>query len=296
MSSENHIVASVETLAIIGVGLIGGSVALAARERGVAQRVIGLGRNAARLEQARSWGIIDEGVTDYALLADADLVIVCSPVDRIVQDALAAAAVTAEETLISDVGSVKGAICEQLAVRLPARFVGSHPLAGSEKGGFENAQADLFEGRVCIVTPTAETPPQLVERMTQFWQSLGMRLLQQSPQAHDRVLAITSHVPHVAAAAVASLLSDEAAPFASSGFRDTTRVAAGDPQLWAAILSQNAPEVQRVLAALMLQLDRFGDVLANGDLAQLQQLLLEGQMRREVFETAFGNSVSKTTT
>ena len=295
MSSEKHTAASAETLAIVGVGLIGGSVALAARKRGMVRRVIGLGRNPARLEQARSRGIIDEGVTDYALLGDADLVIVCSPVDRIVQDVLAVAAATPKETLISDVGSVKGAICEQLATQLPARFIGSHPLAGSEKGGFENAQADLFEGRVGIVTPTAETPPHLVERMTRFWQSLGMRTLLQAPQEHDRVLAITSHVPHVAAAAVAAMLTDEAAQFASSGFRDTTRIAAGDPELWAAILSQNAPAVQRALATLMQQLDRFSDVLANGDLAQLQQLLLEGQMRREVFEATFGGAAGKST-
>ncbi|MCA9079294.1 MAG: prephenate dehydrogenase [Planctomycetaceae bacterium] len=273
-----------ETLAVIGVGLIGGSIALAARQTGAAKRVIGVGRNADRLEQARLAGVIDVGVKSLTDIADADFVVVCTPVDRIVADVLAATAVVRPAAILTDAGSVKGTICRQLEQQGVSNFVGSHPLAGSEKGGFEHARADLFQNRLCVVTPVESSIADHVATIEQFWRQLGMRTERLTPERHDQILALTSHLPHLTASALAALIDDTALPFASSGFRDTTRVAGGDAQLWAAILSQNAAAMQRALTQLTQRLDRFSEVLAHGDTMQLMHLLVEGQLRREAFE------------
>jgi prephenate dehydrogenase len=158
--------------------------------------------------------------------------------------------------LFTDAGSTKGTIVRDLDGKLPkhVRFVGAHPLAGSEKQGAENARADLFDDRICVVTPTPSTDPAALERATLFWQSLGCIVKRLSPEEHDLALATTSHLPHLIASLLASQLPAKWQPFAATGFRDTTRVAAGDPGLWKAIARENA-------LALSLTLDQFSDRL-----------------------------------
>jgi prephenate dehydrogenase len=276
------------TIAVVGVGLIGGSIAAAARQRGIAGRIIGIGRNGARLDAARRTGLIDVAATDLVAAAEADLVIVCTPVDRIAADVLSIAPALAAVSLITDAGSTKGAICRDVQRMLasPVRFVGSHPLAGSEKGGWEHADAELFEGRVCVVTPVEETPPDALDRVSDFWRALGLRVHCMTPEDHDRALAVTSHLPHLAASALASLLTEGEADLAATGFRDATRIAAGDPDLWTGIFLQNAEPVVDQASLLIEQLREFQRAIRNGDEARIRQLLEEGRQGRKLLDDA----------
>ncbi|MBI3865422.1 MAG: prephenate dehydrogenase/arogenate dehydrogenase family protein [Planctomycetia bacterium] len=272
------------TVAIVGVGLIGGSIALAAKQRRTALKVIGVGRNAARLAEASRRGIIDDAASDLASAARlADLIIFCTPVDRIAVGVREAAAVCRPGTLITDAGSTKGEICRDLAVGLPqgVEFVGAHPLAGSEQQGFEHASASLFENRVCVVTPQPANSSKSVARIAAFWTALGSTVTEMTPAAHDRALAETSHLPHVAAAALAATLSAENRVLAATGFRDTTRIASGDPELWTAILLGNRECVQSSLAAFDAALDRFRQAIEENDAEGLKNLLKAAKIGRD---------------
>lgn len=265
-----------ETLVIVGVGLIGGSVAAAVKKRRVCGRVIGVGRSAGRLQAAQRAGLIDEAQTNLpAAAAEADLLLFCTPVDCIAEGVLEAAPHCAPGTLLTDAGSVKERICRRLEGKLPKgiTFIGSHPLAGSEKNGFEHADADLFCRRVCVVTPGGDTPPPMLARLKRFWEALGMRVVETSPQEHDRLLAATSHLPHVLAAALALLLDEEYHPFAASGLRDTTRIAAGDPALWTAIVRFNRRWLVEQLQRYESALGTFRQAVENDDPVALKNLL-----------------------
>lgn len=272
-------------LAIVGVGLLGGSVALAARERGLASRVIGIGRNPQRLQAAVDAGVIDEFLADLpADNAPWTTVVIGTPVDRIATDVRRIASVSKPGTLITDVGSVKGSICEAVQeAGLPAgvSFVGSHPLAGSEKTGFEAARADLFDGRVTVVTPLSDTDHAAGAAVQNFWQQLGSHVMEMSPQNHDAALATTSHLPHTAAAALAAVLPAQFQPLAASGFRDTTRIAAGDPDLWVAILLENASAVSASLAAYSESFEKFRAAVENRDAGELKKLLEIAKRNRD---------------
>jgi prephenate dehydrogenase len=275
---------TIETLAVVGVGLVGGSIARAAKVRGMARSVVGVGRNLARLEEARRRGLIDEATVDLAQAARrAGFLIFCTPVDRIVEGVRTAADVCPSGGLITDAGSVKGCICRALAQGLPkgVEFVGSHPLAGSERQGFEHADARLFENRVCVVTPVESSPRPAVTRVTAFWKRMGAKIIEMTPEAHDKALAETSHLPHLVAAALAATLSAENKALAASGFRDTTRIASGDSELWSAILLGNRDEVLASLSRFDASLTRFRRALEQNDSAALKELLKAAKMSRE---------------
>lgn len=275
---------STETVAIVGVGLIGGSIAAALRERRFGGRILGVGRSAARLKQAQAAGLIDAGRTDPAAAAEeADLIVVCTPVDCIAEHVRTAAARCPPGTLITDAGSVKQSICRALDGVLPrgVTFIGSHPLAGSEKQGFEHARADLFENRVCVVTPDEATPADQLARLTAFWRALGLHVLELSAEEHDRALARTSHLPHVAAAALVSQLPDDERVLTATGFRDTTRIAAGNPDLWTAILLNNVEPLREALDRYAERLADFRSALAGHDSAALKNLLAQAKRVRD---------------
>ncbi len=270
-------------IAIIGVGLIGGSVALAARRWGAADRVIGYGRNQDRLAAAQKAGVIDGAVTSLAELDSADLVIVCTPVDRIAGDVLQVLSeVNRPEQIITDVGSVKHQILQEIELSSPgANFVGSHPLAGSHHTGFEHASPDLFQGRRCVLTPTTDRlndPATL--RVREFWERIGMQVNVMPSDLHDQILASTSHLPHLAASVVAGIVSPEHLEFAATGYRDTTRVAAGDPELWAAIMTMNAPAMVEGIDQMISLFSRYRDLIAAGRQRDLVPLLEEARGRR----------------
>jgi cyclohexadieny/prephenate dehydrogenase len=275
---------SIETLVVVGVGLIGGSIALAAKALGLARSVVGVGRNLGRLEEARRRGIVDEATVDLAAAARrAELIIFCTPVDRIVEGVRAAADVSPTGGVITDAGSVKGCICRALAQGLPrgVEFVGSHPLAGSERQGFEHADARLFENRVCVVTPVESSPGAAVARVGAFWKRLGATIIEMTPEAHDEALAETSHLPHLVAAALAGTLSRGNKRLVASGFRDTTRIASGDSELWSAILLGNREEVLSSLSRYDASLARFRQALERNDATALKELLKAAKITRE---------------
>jgi prephenate dehydrogenase len=263
-------------IVIVGVGLIGGSIARALKQRGLATKVTGLGRNRERLAAAKTAGVIDQFATSAADLRGVSLAVICTPVDRIADDVRAVHR-HAPEALITDAGSVKGALCQALA-DLP-NFVGSHPMAGSERGGWEHSRADLFVGKVCAVTPLAQ-PASSIEQVAAFWQSLGMRTQQVTPERHDELVALTSHLPHAVAAVLASQLTTDAMPLASTGFRDTTRVASGDPELWTAIFRENRIPVAASLRELIQQLQQFAEALDDENWLIIHDMLQAGRSQR----------------
>lgn len=272
------------TLVIVGVGLLGGSVAAAVRKRGLVQRIIGVGRNPDRLQAAQEAGLIDAFVTSCSEIAEPwDLGVIGTPVDRIVDDVRKLTATGSNSSLVTDVGSVKRSICDELADLASdgARFIGSHPLAGSHRSGFEVADADLFDGRTCVVTPLQNADAQAVERIASFWQAIGMRTVQMSPADHDAALATTSHLPHIVAAALAGILTEEQRPLTATGFRDTTRVAAGDPDLWVPILLHNAEAIEASLQTCAQALTAYRDAIHRRDAAELKMLLQLAKTSRD---------------
>ncbi|HUG90817.1 MAG TPA: prephenate dehydrogenase/arogenate dehydrogenase family protein [Planctomycetaceae bacterium] len=285
MSRQSHPSPPFATsVAVIGVGLIGGSIAAGLKRLGFTGPVIGAGRNRARLEQAHARGLIDSIADDVATAASsADLIVVSTPVDRIVEDVRAAADACHPGTLLTDAGSVKQHICRSLENALPggATFIGSHPLAGSEKRGFEHADAHLFEGRVCVVTPDGRTPPEALHRLKAFWRFLGMSVLEMPADEHDAALARTSHLPHVAAAALADAVPPDLYELAGTGFRDTTRIAAGSPDLWVGILLDNAESLLAALDAYAERFQDFREAVARRDAARLRQLLGVAKQNRD---------------
>ena len=272
------------TLTIVGVGLIGGSIGLAARRRGLAARVVGAGRQSATLARAREIGAIDDACLDLAeAVRRADVAVFCTPVDLIASQVLASAPGCAKGALLTDAGSTKGAIVRALDGKLPpgVSFVGSHPLAGSEKRGPEHADADLFQDRVAVVTPTPKSDRAAVERTVAFWQALGSRVKLMSPDEHDRALAVTSHLPHLLASALAGVLPPELRELTATGFRDTTRIAAGDPSLWTAIFMQNWAALIEALGLVQDQVIEFKRALMAGDQAGIDALLARGKRSRD---------------
>jgi len=273
-----------DQITIVGVGLIGGSVGLAAKARGVAGRLVGVGRDRAKLETALRLGAIDTCETDLARgVADAGLVVVCTPVDRIGETILAAAPFCHPGTIFTDGGSTKGNILADLGGRLPASvaFVPAHPLAGSEKAGAEHARADLFVNRLTILTPVLGTEPAALERVEAFWRALGSRVARMTPGDHDRALATTSHLPHAVAAALAATTPVEWLPLTAGGFRDTTRIAGGDPAMWAAIFEANRAAVLAALAQFTDRVDLFRRLVEAGDGAGLLAWLAEAKRVRD---------------
>ncbi len=216
-------------------------------------------------------------------VVDAELVVVCSPVGRIVEHVCQAAEYCPAGTLITDAGSTKQVIVEALDGKLPrgCRFLGGHPLAGSEKSGANHATASLFEGRVAILTPTKNTRAEDFDLLEQFWSSLGSVVVQTAPDEHDRVLALTSHLPHAVAAALAATLPEACFRFSGTGLLDTTRIASGDPDLWTQILFQNRGNVLAALDNFLGHLTALGEAVRQGDVEALKRLLALAKKNRD---------------
>jgi len=271
-------------VAIIGVGLIGGSIGLALRRRGLAEVVIGIGRRQSSLRTARRVGAVSCTTIDIAKgVADAGLIVVCSPVAKIVEHVRQAARHCPENTLITDVGSTKRKIVEALDGQLPrgCRFLGSHPLAGSEKTGAAHASAELFEGRVAVLTPTKNTRAEDFDLLEGFWSALGSVVIQMPAEEHDRALATTSHLPHAVAAALAAIIPESFFRLCGPGLLDTTRIASGDPKLWQQILAQNRDNVLAALTEFDKQLSALRSALQNRDEPALERLLAAGKRTRD---------------
>ena len=253
-------------LAILGPGLLGGSIALAARARG-GFRVTMWARRAEAVAEVEALGVADRVSTDLqSIVADAALVVLCMPVGVMPEVARQIVEAIPAGAIVTDVGSVKAAVCAELGAifRERGRFVGSHPMAGSEQTGIGAARADLFAGAVAIVTPEAESDPAAVASVVEFWTALGSRVRQVAPAEHDRIVALVSHLPHLLAAALVNTVAAEdpaAFDFCGPGFRDTSRVASGPPAMWAEILGTNQAAVREATEALIEKLREIATLL-----------------------------------
>jgi len=275
-------------LVVVGVGLLGGSVALAARASGVAREIVGVGRDRQRLEGPLRAGLVDRIATDVAAGVDgADCVVLAATVganERLLESIWARVPAGA---LLTDVGSTKRRIvtaAERLAAGRPLAFLGSHPMAGSEKSGWQVARADLFRGATVIVTPTDATEPRAIKGVSALWEALGARVSALDPETHDRTVAAISHLPHVAAWALVDAVGrfePGALAFAARGFKDMTRIAASDPPMWRDVLLDNADAIRASLGAFRAALDELERLLAAGDAAGIEALLARLKSTRE---------------
>jgi prephenate dehydrogenase len=275
-------------VAIVGVGLIGGSIGLALRARGLAAQVIGIGRNPSTVDEAVRLGAIGRAAPALeAGAASADVVIVCTPVNRIADDVRLVSEIAPPHVLVTDAGSAKRQIVEAIErdPRSAALFVGAHPLAGSEQRGVAHARADLFDGRLCVLTPTPRTRLDRARRARSFWQALGCRILEMSPAEHDEVLAYTSHLPHALAAALASSVPIEWQPISAGAYRDGTRVAAGDTALWTAIFRDNRGPLLKALGTLQERLDALKYALMTDDEDAISRWWDEGKAHRDLLDS-----------
>lgn len=273
-----------DTVAIVGVGLIGGSIGMAIRQRQLARHVVGIGRRVSQLKKARACRAVTATTTQLAEgIAQAELIVICTPVAQVVDQVRQAAAHCRPGALITDAGSTKASIVAEINGDLgnAAAFVGSHPMAGSEKSGVEHADPDLFEGRLVIVTPGRRTAARHVAAIEQFWQALGARVIRMNPRAHDEAIASVSHLPHLLATVLAASTPEKLLPLVAGGWLDTTRVAAGDPELWRQILTDNRAHVLKALDKFGKVLSNFRTALEQGDDAALLRLLQAGKDRRD---------------
>lgn len=278
-----------EQVTILAPGLLGASVARAAHARGLVRRiVIWARRPEVRVQLAKQpWCHAVEDSPESAV-RDAALVVIATPVDRIVELTEHIAPHLTPGAIVTDVGSVKGQIARlgHAALGTRSHFVGSHPMAGSEKTGWEHGTAGLFEQRTCFVTPVAGTDPRAAELVVRFWRDLGSEVVTVSPDQHDEIVAHISHLPQVLASSLCAYLHHKDSAwrnYAGGGLRDTTRIAGSDPQLWRTILEQNRDEVLRALREFQDELQGFHAALSNRDYLEVTARLERARAYRREF-------------
>ncbi len=272
------------TVSIVGVGLIGGSVGLAMRQRRLAQKVVGVGRRKSSIEQALEVGAVDEATLDLEEgVREAEFTILATPIGVMEHLAARVAAAMPRGGLLTDVGSTKGLLVQQLerAAGGSLHYVGSHPMAGSEKRGVGEARGDLFEGALCFLTPTPQSPRQAVDALREFWKALGATVRLLTPTEHDRIVAVASHLPHLVAAALVNLATPAVMECAGSGFRDTTRVASGDPRMWTDVCMHNRERLLEALRLFRLQVDTLMDILEDSREGELRAWLESAKALRD---------------
>ena len=271
-----------QQITILGPGLLGASLAMAVKERGLAARVVTWSRRpesrAKCLNQSWCDAVFD---SPEKAVVGSDLVVICTPVQTIVPLLVQIRPALDAEALITDVGSTKSLICREARSTLEghsATFLGAHPMAGSEQAGMEHAQSDLFENAACILTPLDDASAEAIAKLSAFWDALGMTVSTVSPEKHDEIVAHVSHLPHLLASTLCGYLAaqdDTWRTLAGGGLRDTTRIASGDPQLWKQILEQNSDEVVRAIEGFEQQLHHLKTALLNQDslgvIAQLER-------------------------
>ncbi|MDH7502493.1 MAG: prephenate dehydrogenase/arogenate dehydrogenase family protein [Verrucomicrobiota bacterium] len=281
-------------LTLIGVGLLGGSLGMAAKERGLAGVVFGHVRRRERIRECLCAGAADHVTMDpMEAVAGADLIVLCTPVGQmrpLVERFLPGIAPGA---IVTDVGSVKDGLVqdlEEMVRRRGARFVGSHPMAGSEKTGVANARPGLFENTVCVVTPTRKTSASALRRVKALWQRVGARTITMPPAIHDDLVARSSHLPHILAGQLVNFVlgagrGKRQAMVCANGFRDTTRVASGSPEMWRDILLANRRRLGRVIAEYIAGLKKLRAALLESDRMEIERFLTAAKKRRDEWVT-----------
>jgi prephenate dehydrogenase len=277
-------------ITLVGVGLLGGSLGLAIKQRHLADKVEGFVRRSAAIAECEKWRIADHVTRDLSqAVEDSDLIVLCTPLGQmrdLTEQMLPALKLKA---IVTDVGSVKASVVrslEPLVLSAGAYYVGSHPMAGAEKTGVSAARADLFENAVCAITPTANSHPDAVSQIEDFWKALGARPLRLTPELHDDLVSRSSHLPHVVAAELANYVLSPAHPreqamLCANGFRDVTRIASGSVEMWRDIAVANRKCLARVLGVFVEDLQEFQLALQNEDRKAIEEFFEKARQRRE---------------
>lgn len=277
-----------EKLVIVGPGLIGGSIGLDAKELGLAGEIIGVGHRRSSLDDALEMGAIDRASLKVEEVAgDGDLIILCTGVGLLPEMAAKAVPLMKPGAVLSDVGSAKRVIMEKIDAiieRNDIYFVGAHPLAGNEKRGIRAARRGLFQDSVCVITPGAHSAPRAQESLISFWRGLGATVRELDPLTHDKYLAEVSHLPHLLAAALVDSVRDESLELAATGFKDVTRIAAGDPHLWLDIFLNNREAMAKAISDIYEKLAEYSAALRKEDREELLRLLQRAKDRRDLLK------------
>ena len=281
-----------EKITLVGVGLLGGSLAMAIRERKLAAESCGYVRREASIVECEQAGLKNFATRDLTkAVRDADLVILCTPLAQMRELAEKFLPALKHGAIVSDVGSVKASVVNDLeapVAKAGGHFIGAHPMAGAEKMGVSAARADLFCDAVCVLTPTAKSNNGVVQQLENFWRDIGARVLVTTPELHDELAARCSHLPHVLAAQLATLVLDSALPkeqpmLCANGFRDTTRIASGSPEMWRDIALANRENLVRTLDGFIAQLQQTRDAISRGDAVQVEKFFATAKQRRDAW-------------
>jgi prephenate dehydrogenase len=277
---------------IVGVGLLGGSLGLAIKKRRLADEVVGYVRRKASILECKKAGAVDSSTTDlHEAVKDADLIVLCTPLAQMLSLLKEMRPSIKRGAIITDVGSVKATVVKQLeplVAKTGAHFVGSHPMAGAEKTGVAAARQNLFENAVCVLTPTRKSNKAALKKTEQLWKAVGARVMRLAPELHDQLVSRSSHLPHVAAATLAKLVLDPKHPksqplLCANGFRDTTRIASGSPEMWRDIAVANRKNLSKALDTFIRELKNFQKTLNGGDEKAAEKFFQQGKHRRDTW-------------
>lgn len=267
-------------IAIVGLGLIGGSIAKSIRKNSLAETIIGVSRSKKTVAFARKQGIIDHGSVELDILKDADMVILATPVEALLKLAPKISRVIKKGCLVTDVGSTKSQIVSKLN-GLFGCFVGSHPLAGSEKRSIIHAEDGLLEGSICIITPSKSTSKTALKQISAFWKAAGMRVCYMPADKHDRILAAVSHLPHIIAFSLINSVPSSFLGFSATSLRDTTRIAASDRSIWSDIFMTNRENLLEMISAFEKELNKLKRSIRQKKPSELKTLLRSAARKRE---------------
>lgn len=267
-------------VAIVGVGLIGGSIGLALKKQRLCEQVVGVSRHKKNLLLAKKKQAIDSGSLGLDIIKGADLVILAVPVKTIIDLAPKICAIVGKDCLITDVGSTKEEIVSNLSKIFP-NYLGSHPLAGSQKRSIINAHPDIFKNSLCILTPTKNTSRAVLNKLNLFWRRLGARTVLITPSFHDKILSFVSHLPHITAFSLIGIVPPGFLRFASTGLKDTTRIAASDSELWADIFLSNQKNVLKSIESLEGQLKKIKSSIKRRDKEALSRIFQLAKKKRD---------------
>ncbi len=289
-------------VSLIGVGLLGGSLGLALRQAGLADEVIGYVRRQSSIAECLAKGAVDLATLDpLEAVTDADLVIFCTPLAQMAALAATIAPHLQKDVIVTDVGSVKAALVEELTPIFQPyeiQFIGSHPMAGSEKTGVAASRPDLFQNACCVVTPTETTPKKSTERLEEFWRSVGARVLRLSPELHDELVSRTSHLPHVLASLLARYVLDPKFPshqtrLCANGFKDSSRIASSSPEMWRDIMRTNREQILRALGDYVAEMKDFAAMMERNDPDEIEQFFQKAKTLRDGWAVQCSSSSSE---
>jgi len=270
-------------VAVIGTGLIGGSIALGIKKKKLAREVVGVSRHKKSVFLALKMKVIDQGSVSFKIIKGADLLIIAIPVDAILTLKKRILKYIDKGCIVTDVGSTKEKIVNCLEKTF-INYIGSHPLAGLEKRGIVNARPCLFEDSLCILTPAKETSFLALKKMRELWKGLGAKTIILTPKIHDSILSFVSHLPHIIASVLINSIPRDSLRFASGGLKDTTRIAASDALLWRGIFLTNRKNVLKAIESFENNLAKIKSAIKNSNAKALEKILLQSKKIREALE------------